>query len=58
MLPGFETSLPHDASHAALGRLIGEMLARETGHLPQQVQVTPMEEGSGYSFIATYAGPA
>ncbi len=58
MLPGYDTSLPRDASHAEVARLIGEMLSRETGHLPQQVQVTPMAEGPGYSFVATYEGPA
>jgi hypothetical protein len=58
MLPGHDTSLPRDASQAELGRLIGEMLSREIGHLPQQVQVTPMEEGSGYYFVATDEGPA
>jgi hypothetical protein len=58
MLPGFETSLPRDASPAELVRLIGEMLSRETGHLPQQVQVTPMEKGAGYYFVATDEGPA
>jgi hypothetical protein len=58
MLPGFETSLPRDASHTALVRLIGEMLARETGHLPQQVQITSMEEGAGYYVVATYEAPA
>src|SRR5262249_2007173 len=47
MLPGFETSLPRDASHTEVAHLIGEMLARKTGHRPQQVQVTPMEDGSG-----------
>jgi hypothetical protein len=58
MLPEYDTSLPRDASHAELVRLIGEMLSRETGHRPQQVQVTPMEEGSGYYFVATDEGPA
>jgi hypothetical protein len=58
MLPGFETSLPRDASHAELVHLIGTMLSRETGHLLGEVQVTPMQEGSGYYFVATDEGPA
>ena len=58
MLPGFETCLPRDASHAEVVHLIGAMLSRETGHLPQQVQVTPLEDGTGYAFVATYEGPA
>jgi hypothetical protein len=58
MLTGFATSLPHDASQAEIMRLIGEMLQRETGYLPLQVQVTPLEDGTGYAFVATYEGPA
>jgi hypothetical protein len=58
MLPGIETSLPRDASHAEIVRLIGEMLSRETGHPPQQVHITPLEEGSGYAFVATDEDPA
>jgi hypothetical protein len=58
MLPGFETSLPHDASHAEIVHLIGEMLQRETGRLPLQGQVTPREDGTGYAFVATCEGPA
>lgn len=58
MLHGFETSLPRDASHAEIVHLIGEMLQRETGHLPLQVQVTPLEDSTGYAFVATYEGPA
>jgi hypothetical protein len=58
MLPTHETSLPRKASPAAVARLIGAMLQRETGQLPKQVQVTPIEEGTGYEFVATYAGPA
>jgi hypothetical protein len=58
MLPGFETRLPREASHAEVACLIGEMLHRETGHRPQQVQVTPLEDGTGYAFVATYEGPA
>jgi hypothetical protein len=58
MLPGFETRLPRDASHAEVVHLIGEMLQRETGHLPLHVQVTPFEDGTGYAFVAMYEGPA
>lgn len=58
MLPEYDRSLPHDASHAEVVHLIGEMLSRETGHLPQQVQVTPLADGTGYAFVATYEGPA
>ena len=58
MLSTLETSLPREASPAAVARLIGAMLQRETGQLPKQVQVTPIEEGTGYEFVATYAGPA
>ena len=58
MLPGFETSLPRNASHAEIVHLIGEMLQRETGHLPLQVHVTPLEDSTGYEFVATYEGPA
>ena len=57
-LPGFDTSLPREANHAEIVHLIGEMLRRETGHLPQQVQVTPLEDGTGYAFVAMYEGPA
>ena len=58
MLSGFELSLPRDASHAEVARLIGEMLQRETGHLPLQVQFTQVEDGPVYYFVATYEGPA
>jgi hypothetical protein len=58
MLTGFETRLPREASHAEVVGLIGEMLSRETRHPPQQVQVTPLEDGTGYAFVATYEGSA
>ena len=58
MLPGFATRLPRNASHAEIVHLIGEMLQRETGYPPLQVQVTPLEDGTGYAFVATYEGPA
>ena len=49
--------LPRKASHAEVARLIGEMLSRETGHRVQQVQITPIEEGTGYTFVAMDMGP-
>jgi hypothetical protein len=58
MLPGFETSLPRNASHAEVARLIGEMLHRETGHRPQHVQFTQIKAGPVYYFVATDEGPA
>jgi hypothetical protein len=58
MLPEFETSLPREASQAEVARLIEAMLSRATGHLPQQVQVTQIEDGPVYAFVATYEGPA
>ena len=58
MLPGFDTHLPRYASHAEVARLIGEMLQRETGRLPQQVQFTHIEDGPVYYFVATYEGSA
>ena len=53
MLPVFDTSQPREASSAAVAHLIEQMLRRETGHLPQQVQVTTLADGSGYAFVAT-----
>jgi hypothetical protein len=58
MLTGFATHVPRDARHTEIVHLIGEMLSRETGHLPLEVQVTPLEDGTGYAFVATYEGPA
>ena len=58
MLPGYDTRLPREASHAEVARLIGEMLYRETGHRAQQVQITPIEEGTSYTFVAMDTGPA
>ena len=58
MLPSFDTSVPREASHPEVVQLIGEMLRRETGHLPLQVHITPLADGSGYAFVATYEGPA
>ena len=58
MLTGFETRLPRNASHAEVVHLIGEMLDRETGHRPLEVQGTPLADGTGYAFVATYEGPA
>ena len=58
MLSVYDTSLPRDASHNEIAGLIGDMLQRETGQLPQQVQCTQIEEGTVYSFVATYEDPA
>jgi len=58
MLPAFETSLPREASHADVARLTEDMLSRETGHRPHQVQGTQVEDGPVYAFVATYEGPA
>lgn len=58
MLSAFETHLPRDASPAEVARLIAEMLRRETGHLPQQVQFTQIADGPVYHFVATDEGPA
>ena len=52
MRPGYDTHLPRDASPAEVARLIGEMLYRETGHRAQQVHIMPIEEGTGYTFVA------
>jgi hypothetical protein len=58
MRSAFDTHLPRDASHAEVARLIREMLQRDTGELPLQVQVTEVEDGPVYHFVATYEGPA
>ena len=58
MLPAFETSVPREARHAEVARLIGEMLHRETGHRPQHVQFTQIKAGPVYYFVATDEGPA
>ena len=58
MLTGLATDAPREVSHTQVVHLIGEMLRRETGHLPLEVQVTPLEDGTGYAFVATYEGPA
>jgi hypothetical protein len=57
MLSVYDTNTPQQASHSALARLIAEMLQRETGQLPSQVQFTREEEGPVYYFVATYADP-
>jgi hypothetical protein len=54
MRPWLDTSLPSDASAAEITHLIGELLQRETGHLPAQVQLTECADGPGYTFVATY----
>jgi len=58
MLPEYDTSLPREASHAEVARLIEEMLDRETGHRRQHVQLTQSEDGPVYYFVATDEGPA
>jgi hypothetical protein len=58
MLPGFETSVPREASHAEVVRLIAAMLQRETGHQPQRVQFTQIAAGPVYYFVAMDEGPA
>src|SRR6516165_708221 len=57
MLPGFETRVPREASHAEVARLIAAMLQRETGHQPQRVQFTQIEAGPVYYFVATDEEP-
>ena len=54
----FLDGLPREASHADVARLTEDMLSRETGHRPHQVQVTQVEDGPVYAFVATYEGPA
>jgi hypothetical protein len=54
MRPWLDTSLPADASAAEITHLIGELLQRDTGHLPAQVQLTQRADGPGYTFVATF----
>ena len=56
--PAYDTRLSREASHAEVACLIGGMLYRETGHRGQPVQITPIEEGTGYTFVAMDTGPA
>ena len=56
--PWLDTSLPCDASAGEVKHLIGELLQRDTGSLPAQVQVTPREDGPVYAFVAMYEEPA
>jgi hypothetical protein len=58
MRPWLDTSLPADASAAAITHLIGELLHRDTGHLPAQVQLTQRTDGPGYTFVATFEDAA
>ena len=58
MRPWLDTSLPADASAAAITHLIGELLQRDTGHLPAQVQLTQRTDGPGYTFVATFEDAA
>jgi hypothetical protein len=57
MLPEYDTRTSQQASPDELARLIGAMLQRDTGHLPRQVQVTPIEAGQVYAFVALGADP-
>ena len=52
MLPAFETSVPREARHAEVARLLAAMLQRETEHQPQRVQFTQIEAGPVYYFVA------
>ena len=58
MRPWLDTSLPADASAAAITHLIGELLQRDTGHLLAQVQLTQRTDGPGYTFVATFEDAA
>ena len=57
MLSVYETNTPHNASRSELADLIADMLQRETGQRPRQVQVTQVEEGPVYYFVATDEDP-
>ena len=54
MLPAFETRLPREASQAEVARLIEAMLCRETGHRPQEVQVTPIRPDGSVDWEEAY----
>ena len=54
MRPWLETHLPAEASAAVITHLIGELLHRDTGQLPAQVQLTQRADGPVYTFVATY----
>jgi hypothetical protein len=54
MRPWLETHLPAEASAADITHLIGELLHRDTGQLPAQVQLTQRADGPVYTFVATY----
>ena len=58
MRPWLETRLPAEASAADITHLIGELLHRDTGHLPVQVQLTQCTDGPVYTFVATYEDAA
>ena len=57
MLSVYDTNTPQQASHRALAGLIADMLQRETGQRPRQVQFTQVEEGPVYYFVATDEDP-
>jgi hypothetical protein len=54
MRPWLETHLPAEASAADITHLIGELLHRDTGQLPAQVQLSQRADGPVYTFVATY----
>jgi len=54
MRPWLETHLPAEASAADITHLIGELLHRDTGQLPAQVQLTQRADGPVSTFVATY----
>lgn len=58
MLSVYDTSTPQDTSPDAFARLVGAMLQRETGHPPREVRRMPVEEGTGYHFVALCEDPA
>jgi hypothetical protein len=58
MRPWLETSLPADASAAEVQHLLENLLQRDTGQRPAQVQLTQRTDGPGYMFVATYEDAA
>jgi hypothetical protein len=58
MRPWLETRLPAEASAADITHLIGELLHRDTGQLPAQVQLTQRADGPVYTFVAIYEDAA
>jgi hypothetical protein len=58
MRPWLATSLPAEASAAEVQHLIADLLQRDTGQRPAQVQLTQRTDGPGYTFVATYEDAA